>query len=330
MDVGIILGDVPVSTSAQAHLSMLLRQVEAAQRAGVRYITMGQHFLYDGYRWLQPIPTLARLAAEVSPETKLVTTVILLPLYHPVVAAEELATLDVVSEGRLIVGVGLGYRQSEFVNLGVEFDQRVERFEEALELMTRLWTEPHVRHQGRHFEVDGDTHITTWQQPRPPLWVGADSAAGVRRAARLGDAWVIGPNKDPDNIGRLVDVFGAERTRLGLPAATHPIRRDVAFGPNPDNALAGFAARTAARYRGYATNERSGYGAVSLESLARHVVHGTVEDCVTAVRGLASQLPIGPLIVRPQWPGMTTAEVVSYLDQLGGLVDGLRGLEPTR
>ena len=125
-------------------------------------------------------------------------------------------------------------------------------------------------------------------------------------------------------------VFGAERTRLGLPAATHPIRRDVAFGPNPDNALAGFAARTAARYRGYATNERSGYGAVSLESLARHVVHGTVEDCVTAVRGLASQLPIGPLIVRPQWPGMTTAEVVSYLDQLGGLVDGLRGLEPTR
>src|ERR1700733_5075473 len=132
---GIILGDQPVTVDARAHLDMVLSQVEAAQRNGFTYICLGQHFLYDGFRWLQPIPLLARLAAETGAEVRLAPTVIVSPFYHPVVLAEELATLDIISDGRLIVGVGSGYAPAEFEHMQVPYEERFRRMEEGIELM---------------------------------------------------------------------------------------------------------------------------------------------------------------------------------------------------
>ena len=149
MEAGIILGDVRTSVPPREHLRDLLVQVEAAQRNGFTSIAIGQHFLYEDFRWLQPIPTLARLAGELDAHVRLAATVIIVPLHHPVVLAEELATLDIVSDGRLIVGAGLGYRKEEFRLLGVDFAERVPRFEEALELMVQLWTADRVTHAGQ-------------------------------------------------------------------------------------------------------------------------------------------------------------------------------------
>ena len=149
MEAGIILGDVRTSVPPSEHFRDLLVQVEAAQRNGFTYVAIGQHFLYDDFRWLQPIPTLARLAGELDAHVRLAATVIIVPLHHPVVLAEELATLDIVSEGRLVVGAGLGYRKEEFRLLGVDFVERVPRFEEALELIVQLWTADRVTHAAR-------------------------------------------------------------------------------------------------------------------------------------------------------------------------------------
>src|SRR4051812_42985913 len=110
MDVGIQLGDVPVGIDPASHFDGVLRQVEAAQRNGLKSIVVGQHFLWPETRWLQPVPLLARLGAEVDRDVRLVTQVLLAPLYPPVLLAEELATLDIVTEGRLTVGLGLGWR----------------------------------------------------------------------------------------------------------------------------------------------------------------------------------------------------------------------------
>ena len=330
MDLGVIIGDVPTSVSPKEHLDHLLSQVEAAQRAGVRYITIGQHFLYGDHRWLQPIPTLARLAAEVSADTRLVTTVVLLPLYHPVALAEDLATLDIVSAGRLIVGVGLGYRTVEYRNLGIPFDERVPRFTEGLELVKRLWTEDHVEHHGRFFDVDGSPHIQPWQRPHPPVWVGAQVAAGVRRSARLGDAWPIGPNATPDDVERLLDVYTAERAAHGLPVGLQPIRRDVAFGSDRENAFDGFLDRAKVRFEAYAANEHRAIGTRGSveESLRAQLVYGTVDECIEEMTDLAARLPVDPLIVRPHWPGMSAGEVIAYIDRVGDMADGLRPVRP--
>ena len=103
VQVGLLLSDVPTSVSPSQQFRDVLRIVEAAQANDFTYIAIGQHFLYGDLRWLQPVPLLARLAAEVEPHVRLVTQILIAPLYHPVMLAEELATLDVVTEGRLII-----------------------------------------------------------------------------------------------------------------------------------------------------------------------------------------------------------------------------------
>src|ERR1700722_15534793 len=141
MKFGILLSDVPTSTPPRQQLHDMFRIVHAAQENGIRYICIGQHFLYGDLRWLQLVPVLARLAAEVDPDVRLVTQIMIAPLYHPVILAEEIATLDVVTEGRLVFGAGLGYRAEEFDYFGVPYKERAARMDECIELVTKLWTE---------------------------------------------------------------------------------------------------------------------------------------------------------------------------------------------
>ena len=161
---------------------------------------------------------LARLAAEVDPHVRLVTTVIMSPVYHPVLLAEELASLDVMTEGRLVVGIGLGYRPEEFDYLGVPFGERVQRFEEGLELMKAVWTQPSVTFAGRFWQLSGaEPHIQSWQSPHPPVWIGAHAPVAVRRAGRMADEWIVPPAVDLADVGPLLEQFFR---RAGPPAAS--------------------------------------------------------------------------------------------------------------
>ena len=194
VQIGLLLSDVPASVPPQQQFSDLQRIVAAAQRNDFTYIAIGQHFLYGDLRWLQPVPLLARLAADVDPHVRLVTQIMIAPLYHPVVLAEEIATLDIVTEGRLVFGAGLGYKADEFDYLGVPYKTRASRFDESLEVMTRLWTQDEVTFHGKHFTLDGvKPHIKPVQQPHPPLWIGAHSLPGARRAGRYGDGYACPP-----------------------------------------------------------------------------------------------------------------------------------------
>lgn len=85
MKFGLIIGDVPTDLPPADHLDQVLRQVEMAQENGFSLITIGQHFLYGGARWLQPIPTLSRVCASLEPNVRIGTTVLVAPLYHPVI-----------------------------------------------------------------------------------------------------------------------------------------------------------------------------------------------------------------------------------------------------
>ena len=137
MEFGILMGDQPVDSSPTEHLDLMLRKIEAAQEAGFNYLTIGQHFLYDGFRWLQPIPLLSRLAAELDDDVKLGTTVLVGPVHHPVILAEELATLDIITRGRLVVGIGTGYLPAEYETMGVPFKQRYGILDELIEVIDR-------------------------------------------------------------------------------------------------------------------------------------------------------------------------------------------------
>ena len=132
------------------------------------------------------IPLLARLLAETE-RMRIITGIILLSLHKPLDIAEQLATLDVMSGGRLVFGAGLGYRDVEFKAFGTTAHERVQRLEENLDAIKRLWTEDDVSMKGSHFELDRATvSLKPVQKPHPPIWLGANADAAVRRAARAG------------------------------------------------------------------------------------------------------------------------------------------------
>ena len=334
MDVGLILGDMHRSVSPAEHLDALLRQVEAAQRAGITYIVMGHHYLYGEYRWLQPIPTLARIAPELDPSVRVGTFIIQAPLLHPVTLAEDLATLDLLTGGRLIVGLGAGYRPDEFTALGIAFDERFARFEESVEIILRLWSEDVVSHHGRFYNFDDATpHLQPRQTPRPPLWIGAMGPQGVRRAAHLGDAWPITPEATVPKAVELLSLFENERDRLSLPQAKHPIRREIVVGASKDDAFATYESMTRERLMAYArrsliTRSEEEMATAFREVAEREALIGTPEQVIDQARELAARLPVDPIIVRAQWPGMSAEDVTAYLDSLGQhVVPALREIE---
>jgi probable F420-dependent oxidoreductase len=163
---------------------------ERAEALGFDSLWAGEHVLFHTDTVSAPI-LLAGFAARTR-RIRLGTAVYLLPLRHPLLAAKELVTLDHVTDGRLIAGVGVGGEsRAEFAACGVPLAERGSRTDEAIGLLRRLWRDRRVTVTGRHFAIDDVTLTPRPRQPGgPPIWIGGRSDAALRRAARLGDGYL--------------------------------------------------------------------------------------------------------------------------------------------
>ncbi len=246
-----------------------------------------------------------------------------IPLYHPVMLAEDLATLDILARGRFVLGAGAGYREDEFTALGVDFSQRFAMFEESIGIMKQMWTEDVVSFQGKFWSLlEGHTHIQPYQDPHPPIWIGAMKDHGVRRSARLGDGWPITPETRGPEMVRLLSLYEDERTRVGRPQIKHPLRREIIPAATTDAAFARFEFMAKERLLTYANRQLATRSADELSSEFREVARketfiGTPDECVAQIAEMAAVVPIDPILVRAQWPHMTGDQVVEYLDDLG-------------
>jgi probable F420-dependent oxidoreductase len=147
-----------------------------------------------GHHALDPFVALA-FAAAATTRIRLQTHILVLPYRNPFLAAKSALSLDVLSKGRLILGVATGYLRGEFSALGADFEARNEVAEESIRAMKRAWTEDDVVFEGRGFHARGNTMLPRpAQQPHPPVWVGGNSRQAIRRAVELGEGWVPFPN----------------------------------------------------------------------------------------------------------------------------------------
>ncbi|MER5576789.1 TIGR03619 family F420-dependent LLM class oxidoreductase [Streptomyces massasporeus] len=187
---------------AEAGPDDLLEIARAADRAGFDYLAGCDHVAIPrrlaaamSTVWYDPVATLAFLAAATE-HVKLLSHVAIVGLRHPLLTAKQYATLDHLSGGRLILGVGAGHVQEEFEALGVDFRQRGPVLDECLDaLRAALGPDEFPEHHGKLYDFEG-----LGQRPRPvqdriPVWVGGSSPAAVRRAALRGDGWL--PQGDP-------------------------------------------------------------------------------------------------------------------------------------
>ena len=219
MKFGLVLaGQYFRDAPADLRVVEMLEQVRLARDLGFDSVWMVHHYLID-FLAFQPIPMLGRVAAEAG-EMAIGTAIYVLPLQHPVEVAENFATLDALSGGGLIFGVAQGYREEEFRAMGIPRKERAGRFEEAVALVSRLWTEDAVDFRGRYYQVERATlAMKPVQKPRPPIWIGATVEAGIARAAGLGDAWMIGPGVEFPKLRHQLDLYRDALRELGkLPA----------------------------------------------------------------------------------------------------------------
>ena len=303
-----------------------LEQVRLARQAGFDGVVVGHHLSYGPAVWLPPFETLARLAAEADGMT-IGTCMLVLPQFHPVHVAQQAALLDVISGGRLVLGVAPGWHEDEFRLVGVDFRERFGRFVEAVSLVQRLWTEERVDFHGRHFELHGATlALKPLQRPRPPFWFGGSTAPAVERVARLadpalGDSWVPSSHLTDDVIATQAGVFRAALAALGKPMPTDfPVLRNIVVAPDRDTALREAAPYLAASYRvfGDAGLFRnvvgSGKDHLDLpELLAGRVVIGAPEECAAALARTIAAGGFTRLVCRIQWLGMEQRQVLRTL-----------------
>jgi len=146
-----------------------------------------------GHHTLDPFVALS-FAAAATRRIRLQTHILVLAYRNPFLTAKAVASLDVLSGGRVIVGVAAGYLEKEFNALGADYAHRNEVADEAIRAMKNVWTDAGIRLEGRHFKVDGQTALPRpLQQPHPPLWVGGNAPRAIRRAVELGDGWLPFP-----------------------------------------------------------------------------------------------------------------------------------------
>src|SRR5215467_16331914 len=163
----VIRGQAEHDEDISRRLQETLAMVRLADRLGYDSVTKTAHYSAHPFQMLQMVPMLARFTAE-APRLRLNAGVLLLPLLSPLHVAEEFATLDVLSGGKIILGVGLGYRDVEFKAFGVPRAQRARRFEANLVAIKQLWTEEKVSMKTAHFELDNTSCLPKpLQQPHP-------------------------------------------------------------------------------------------------------------------------------------------------------------------
>lgn len=201
------IADPPSGENLALRVDEVVAEAKLAESVGFDSCFFGEHHQdRDGFL---PSPLIVSAAVAAQTTTlNLGTSVILLPLHHPVHLAEDVITLDIVSRGRFILGVGLGYQPVDFRTFDIAIEQRVSRFEEEIEIIRQCWSGERFSFSGEHFNLD-DLTITPkpYSDPPPPLWIGASRTPGARRAGRIADGFVAGPSTDLENTIALTSAY---------------------------------------------------------------------------------------------------------------------------
>jgi probable F420-dependent oxidoreductase len=272
------------------HLERCVDQVIAeaqwAEANGFTSCFFGEHHQdKDGF-----LPSPLIVATAVAAQTQRLqvgTSVILLPLHHPVHVAEDVTTLDIVSKGRVILGVGVGYQASDFQAFGIPMAHRAAMFEEGVAIIRQCWSGEPFSFHGTHYTLDNvQIRPRPLQTPAPPLWIGASVPAAVRRAGRLGDAFVATPSTTLAGTVRLVETY----RQAALEAGRTPqvvLMRDAWVAASRAEAEAVYGPEVLAAYRYYWENRLAEFrdmdsaAAFTLDAVAQdRLILGEPETCI--------------------------------------------------
>jgi alkanesulfonate monooxygenase SsuD/methylene tetrahydromethanopterin reductase-like flavin-dependent oxidoreductase (luciferase family) len=299
-----------------------VEQARLAEDAGFEWVVLGERHLHrPGYHEI--LTSLAYLAAKTE-RIGLATSGIVAPLYDPVVLAETLAHIDVLSGGRLTAGFVLGYRPEEFALYGVRQAERVARFEECLTILTRLWTEDEVTYDGKFTSIsEAFLSPKPLQNPRPRLWNGGRVSAVLERTARMCDGWTTSFNElDSDLPSKIAEY-------LSYPSGEGTLGRDVILcregfcAPTSQTARHALEEPLRELYDAYTgwkrtSSDASRYTQGWDDIVARSVI-GSPSECAERLAHY-EELGADGIILRIQPPGLPQSDVLRSIEAFGNLL----------
>lgn len=319
----VVRGQAEAGEDISRRFQETLAFVRLADRLGFDSVTKTAHYSAHPFQMLQLVPMLARFAAE-APNMRLNAGVLLLPLMSPLHVAEEFATLDVITGGKIILGVGLGYRDVEFKAFGVPRSQRARRFEANLIAIKRLWTEEKVRMTTPYFELDDASCMPKpLQRPHPPIWIGANADPAIERAARLGDCWYIGPAVEIAALERQMVLYRRALDAAGKAFPTEvPMRREVFVAKNRAEAIRLCAPYLGAKYAAYHAwgqdmpSDDRGLGQDFESLIGDRFLIGSPDEVAEQMIAIHRRLGVNHLVMSTEWAGMPESLAVETIEMI--------------
>lgn len=281
---------------------LLLAEVTAAEAAGFDAVELIEH--HQGLRgeFSAPLIWLAALAARTR-SIKLATGVALLPLYHPVRLAEDLASLDIIAGGRTVFGVGLGYQEGDFAAFGVPIKERVGRFREALAILELAWQDPVVTFSGKYHQLDRVRIVPQPPRPRIPVMGGGMTEPAIRRVARECDGWLAPSSASISALEHLVAIYREEALRHGRKPYV-VLHRNGYVAPTREQAIAEYEPALLAHYEALQHKEGSAVlgdvalGAAQAALAEDRCVIGSPADCIRLIAAYRDRLAIDGMVLR--------------------------------
>jgi alkanesulfonate monooxygenase SsuD/methylene tetrahydromethanopterin reductase-like flavin-dependent oxidoreductase (luciferase family) len=267
----------------------------------------------DGY-FPNPLMVAAGIARETT-TLKVGTCVALAPLYNPVRLAEDTAMVDILSGGRLQLGVGAGYVDADLAAFGVDMSERGTLFEDAVQFLKRAWTETDVTFAGEHHTLE-NINVTPKpvQQPRPEIWCAAWTPQGLRRAGRIGDRWITDVINTLSTFKAFADIYRESAKEAGqTPAIT--VLRECWVAPTSEQAEAEYGEYAMTSHRFY--YEVGGYNAAvdpwindlkspddfTLDKVAPdRFIMGSPQDCINQIERWNQELGTDYFVMRFRHP----------------------------
>lgn len=299
----------------------LLEQIAFAEQLGFDDIWLTEHhFVNDGY-----LPSLLPMAAAVAARTQRVTIgffVLLQPFHHPLRLAEDCAVVDIISNGRLLFGAGIGYRFPEFQSFGIDRRQRASITEESVEILIKCWSEEQFSYRGKHFQFE-NVRCTPKpvQRPHIPIWFGATQGEALRRTARLGDGLLHTNAAPPDAPFRYADALREYGKNWQQPRVA--TLRFVFTSDDPERDWDRLKAHALYQERAYASwyaedpawqkgSGAAAFGANSpttYDDLKRlnHYFVGTPDQVIAEIKAFYDVAPFERFLFTPVWPGADPA-----------------------
>lgn len=312
-------------TDVVAARGEMVEQVRLARQSGFSSLWVPHHYLTEPMQMLAPIPMLAYLARDAE-GMMIGPNILIMPLLNPAHVAEDAVTLDLLSGGKYVLGIGVGYREAEFATFNVPMKERVQRFTESIELMRRLWTEDRVTYRGKIFNVENlGLGLKPLQAGGPPIWIAGVVDAAVKRAARIGDAWLITNFAHLSTLEPQMRMYRDTLAEVGKPFPDDvPITRECYIGPTRSKALEECKAALEYKYGAYSSwgLDKQSEGAESFnqpfEEFAKdRFIIGDKSYVAEEIQRYRSLLGVNHFLMRVQWPGLEHSKVLRTISTLG-------------